>query len=148
MALVKCEECEKSISDQAENCVHCGAPMSMQSAIQVNDETAVERNWFNSAAKSAVLNGLWLGPVNIYYWFQSGRFDDRRYSFEARVNNTDLDTIILIVLVAEMLLMLFSLFTVYAIFKLAKATENTFTWIMFMVFATVLWTALGMLFGL
>jgi hypothetical protein len=47
MALVKCEECEKSISDQAENCVHCGAPLSMQSAIQVNVETTVE-NWFNS----------------------------------------------------------------------------------------------------
>ena len=27
MALILCEECEKEISNKAEHCVHCGAPV-------------------------------------------------------------------------------------------------------------------------
>ena len=26
MALIKCNECNKEISDMVENCIHCGAP--------------------------------------------------------------------------------------------------------------------------
>ena len=28
MALIKCSECSKEISDKAETCVHCGCPLS------------------------------------------------------------------------------------------------------------------------
>jgi hypothetical protein len=148
MALVECTECGESVSDQAAACVNCGAPIASKSTIQPVEAKAAGGNWFNSAAKSAVLNGLWLGPLNIFYWFQSGRFDDAYYAVEARLANTDLDAVIAIVLVFEMLIMLLSLFTVHAIFKLANAAENTFSWIIFLVLATVLWAGLSMLFGL
>ncbi|MDR0515986.1 MAG: zinc ribbon domain-containing protein, partial [Fibromonadaceae bacterium] len=42
MALIKCPECEKQISDKAENCPHCGCPkqyftMSMNEGMATKD---------------------------------------------------------------------------------------------------------------
>lgn len=29
MALIKCPDCEKEVSDKAENCIHCGCPLKL-----------------------------------------------------------------------------------------------------------------------
>ena len=36
MALIKCYECSKEISDKAVNCPHCGAPKPEKSIIEEN----------------------------------------------------------------------------------------------------------------
>lgn len=30
MALIKCKECNKDISDKATNCIHCGCPIEIE----------------------------------------------------------------------------------------------------------------------
>ena len=39
MALIKCPECGKEISDKAENCIHCGFPIKNNAEIQQTTET-------------------------------------------------------------------------------------------------------------
>ena len=38
MALIKCPECGKEISDKSINCIHCGYPLDLQSSQPVNTE--------------------------------------------------------------------------------------------------------------
>lgn len=33
MALIKCPECGKEISDQAKTCIHCGAPLNVENGV-------------------------------------------------------------------------------------------------------------------
>lgn len=41
MALVKCKECGKDISDQTEKCIHCGAKNENQKVVKNNTKAAV-----------------------------------------------------------------------------------------------------------
>lgn len=41
MALIKCEECGKEVSDKAKVCVHCGCPIEIK-AVQINVEEQIE----------------------------------------------------------------------------------------------------------
>ena len=34
MSLIKCKECDKEISDKAENCPHCGYPININCRIK------------------------------------------------------------------------------------------------------------------
>ena len=38
MALIKCPECGKEISDKATNCIHCGYPLSLLSSEKADRE--------------------------------------------------------------------------------------------------------------
>lgn len=46
MALIKCIECGKEISDKAERCIHCGCPItiSVENNNQLNSSDSVENN--------------------------------------------------------------------------------------------------------
>ena len=44
MALIPCHECGKEISDQAEACPHCGAPVKKPEPPKVEDMTPEELN--------------------------------------------------------------------------------------------------------
>ena len=44
MALIACHECGKEISDQAEACPHCGAPVKKPEPPKVEDMTPEEPN--------------------------------------------------------------------------------------------------------
>lgn len=48
MALIKCPECEKEISDKAESCPNCGCPMQSSTAQSVISSVAQENNNENS----------------------------------------------------------------------------------------------------
>ena len=112
-------------------------------------ETSEEQNnWFSKAAKSSVLNSLWLGPLNIFLWFNTGRFEEPYYANMAELEEVHIDQLIGVIIIIEMLLLVLSLFTVMAIFFAAKAPTNVFTNIIIFVFATLLWIGLGILFGL
>lgn len=37
MALIKCPECGKEVSDKAEVCIHCGYPLKLQEAAKEED---------------------------------------------------------------------------------------------------------------
>ncbi len=41
MALIKCEECGKEVSDKAKVCVHCGCPIEIKT-VQINAEEQIE----------------------------------------------------------------------------------------------------------
>lgn len=36
MALMKCDECGKKVSDKAKNCPHCGAPVEVEEKVDVS----------------------------------------------------------------------------------------------------------------
>lgn len=114
----------------------------------MTEETESAPGWFNQAARSSVLNALWLGPLNIYYWFSSGRFDAPYYVNIAKAQGLDIDEVIASTLAFEMVLMVFSLFAVSAAFYASKAKSNSYTFILFMVCATLLWNGLSYLLGL
>lgn len=100
-------------------------------------------SWFNLAAKSSVINALWLGPLNMFFCFKSGRFEDPYYLGLAQAEGVDIDTVIGAVLALEMMLMFLSLFAVFAAFHASKARPTIFTFITFAILATVLWTGLS-----
>lgn len=108
MALIKCPECGKEISDKATNCIHCGYPLELQSSQPVNDDINVmvneadqfrkDRRYSEAIAlyeKAAALghahSQLWLGNfyerglgvaidfTKAHYWFEKA----------AAQNNTD-----------------------------------------------------------
>lgn len=43
MALIKCKECGKEISDKAEYCVHCGCPIEMSKEVKEKKEESKEK---------------------------------------------------------------------------------------------------------
>lgn len=53
MALIKCPECGKEISDQAENCPNCGYPIKNQSTNNVNNNQQ-NSNKLNDSQKTIV----------------------------------------------------------------------------------------------
>lgn len=58
MALIKCEECGKEVSDKSEQCIHCGNPFSKKEKnniehIKVEEETSSKKN-----SKSKNLNKM------------------------------------------------------------------------------------------
>ena len=78
MALIKCPECGKEISDKSINCIHCGYPLDLQSSQPVNteintivneaDQLRINSRYTEAIAlyeKAAILNHahsqLWLG---------------------------------------------------------------------------------------
>lgn len=44
MALIKCPECKKEISDKALQCIHCGYPIKLKDNCNTNDQTACQNN--------------------------------------------------------------------------------------------------------
>lgn len=79
----------------------------------------------------------------MFFWFESGRFDDPYYLDITQAEGGDTDTIIGTVLALEMMLMFLSLFAVFAAFHASKARPTIFTFITFAILATVLWTGLS-----
>ena len=56
MALIKCPECGKEISDQAENCPNCGYPIKNQSTNNVNNNQQNSNKLNNSQKTIVALN--------------------------------------------------------------------------------------------
>lgn len=114
----------------------------------MSEEPQDAQSLISKAAKTSVLNTLWLGPLNMYFWFSSGRFDQPHYINMARADGIHIDEVISYILIAEMLLLILSLFAVSALFARVRAEWNFFTSVIFLVCATVLWNGLGILFEL
>lgn len=53
MALIKCSECGKEISDKAASCPHCGCPVSKITDIQCNTTTSFEQSIYENDPKAA-----------------------------------------------------------------------------------------------
>jgi len=58
MALIKCSECQKEISEKSEKCIHCGNPM-----IQNHKPTTIEQT--NKEYKTIQLLGVLIAIVGI-----------------------------------------------------------------------------------
>ena len=54
MALIKCPECGKDVSDKATACIHCGFPLNV--AEPVNEEISIVSIFRNYAANSSIGN--------------------------------------------------------------------------------------------
>ena len=59
VALIKCRECEKEVSDQAQNCVHCGCPIRAQApttspSVYDSPKQIAQRNGFLLSAGATV----------------------------------------------------------------------------------------------
>ncbi|TNJ35901.1 zinc-ribbon domain and TM2 domain-containing protein [Prosthecochloris vibrioformis] len=64
MAIIKCSECGKDVSDKAKSCPNCGAP--------INENTANSKAIVVTAPKSrslAVLLALFLGGLGIHKFY-------------------------------------------------------------------------------
>ena len=114
----------------------------------MSEEPQTAQSLISKAARTSVLNALWLGPLNMYFWFSSGRFDQPYYTNMARADGVHIDEVISYILIAEMLLLILSLFAVSALFARVGTEWNFFTSVIFLACATVLWNGLGILFGL
>ncbi|MFA7216724.1 MAG: zinc-ribbon domain-containing protein [Candidatus Paceibacterota bacterium] len=65
MALIKCSECEREISDKAESCPHCGNPMSSRIESQViTKKVEIERT--NKKWKRQYLWGVGLTVLGLF----------------------------------------------------------------------------------
>ena len=42
MALIKCPECEKEVSDKAQTCIHCGYPINQNIVVDNSNQIATE----------------------------------------------------------------------------------------------------------
>jgi len=62
MALIKCSECGKEVSDKASQCIHCGNPLN-----QINDSKVIVYGITQQALIGGTLqvlfNGEWIGEV-------------------------------------------------------------------------------------
>lgn len=59
MAIIKCPECEKEISDKAKVCIHCGLPLEQETQRDINHIVSI----FEEYGKKGYLNGR----ANIIY---------------------------------------------------------------------------------
>ena len=58
MALIKCPECGKEVSDKAQNCIHCGFPINETATINDNannSQTNVPKHTFNGIYRYTLL---------------------------------------------------------------------------------------------
>lgn len=63
MALIKCSECNKEISDRAEFCPNCGCPLNNNTNTIVSEETdTVKAN--NESANPLCLSGMIVGFIS------------------------------------------------------------------------------------
>ena len=65
MALIKCKECGKEISDKATTCIHCGCPINSQ-----NNNFGMKLSFLkNKKGRYSILKiiGLILSPFVIWY---------------------------------------------------------------------------------
>ena len=51
MALISCEECGKQISDKAQHCVHCGAPIEKVSDAPINKPSSTQAEELDDSVK-------------------------------------------------------------------------------------------------
>lgn len=60
MALIKCPECGKEISDKAKHCIHCGYPLNMQEESISCDESCELHNEVGNekAQKTTLLQSI------------------------------------------------------------------------------------------
>lgn len=68
MALINCPECEKEVSDEAENCPNCGHPIKEKNS---DDSSSTGKNWFYGLM--IIIGGGWalLGFGNIFEGFMN-----------------------------------------------------------------------------
>ena len=68
MALIKCPECGKEISDQSKSCIHCGCPLQSQAQSQIKEGTLViygYTGWFLVKPSLQIfMNGKYIGDVS------------------------------------------------------------------------------------
>ena len=81
MALIKCPECKKKISDQCENCPQCGFPIKNSLATDNNEVLVVQgkkplykKVWF-WIVLCVVLAGIGLGAILLLNWETSPKLD-------------------------------------------------------------------------
>lgn len=75
MALIKCSECGREISDSAESCPHCGKPLSSKIKCPNCKSTNVEKISGLSKAGSVAIWGVFaLGKVSKTYQCKSCGF--------------------------------------------------------------------------
>ncbi len=63
MALIKCPECGKEVSDRSEACIHCGYPMDSKETIVSTDETYEAHE---EATKSSVCQTDVMKPIKVF----------------------------------------------------------------------------------
>jgi|SaaInlStandDraft_6_1057023.scaffolds.fasta_scaffold165561_1 hypothetical protein len=59
MALIKCYECNKEMSDTIDHCPHCGASQSLKDWVPWKEKTLGDKVWIIFCI-SAILVPLWL----------------------------------------------------------------------------------------
>lgn len=75
MALITCPDCNKEISDSAENCPNCGRPMSTSIKCPNCKSADVEKNSTKSKVGSALMFGVFsLGKLNKTYQCRACKF--------------------------------------------------------------------------
>ena len=102
MALIKCPECKKKISDQCDSCPNCGYPLKENPKKQVSEETNNERfelvilssksfykNVWLWIVVAVVLHSLVLGIFWFFYQDKHPMFDDESNKIVNNVSNTD-----------------------------------------------------------
>jgi hypothetical protein len=62
MALIKCSECEKEVSDKAQSCPNCGSPIAAEHVTLTL--TGFPRRYIGSKAVDVLLNGKLVGSVD------------------------------------------------------------------------------------
>lgn len=107
-----------------------------------------DKSWFSLAAKSTLLNGLWVGPANILYWLYSERFERPYYHLVAAAENISFEEMVVGLIAVEMFIMIISLFVVFSVVYAAKARLTIFTSIILFVCVTVIWNLIGFTLGL
>lgn len=68
MPLIACPDCKKEISDTAENCLHCGRPMSTAIKCPNCKSTNVEKISAGSKVSSALLFGVFAAGKIMKTW--------------------------------------------------------------------------------
>ena len=90
MALIKCSECGKEISDKAESCPHCGNPISKKEESKVMVYGYTESYMLNPKVK-VFINGVEVGTVAKGALFEYDVTEDCEITFKCNLRKASLD---------------------------------------------------------
>jgi len=75
MALIECPECKKQVSSNAENCIHCGSPISTA----IKCPTCKSTNVHKISAGSKIGSALLIGVFSVGKLTKTYQCDDCNY---------------------------------------------------------------------